>query len=107
MDSRDQGTIQANILVDERSYWPEGVKLDSKISDDSKHHVIWHILWDDVGHFFSADYYAHDLYMDKDGGTFLDKDSLILDSTLPLTQRYRTSDGDARLRLGWAHLSSG
>ncbi len=91
----------------ERPYWPSGVKLDSKITfapngEADAHTVIWVLQWDDVSAFSAADYYAHDLYLDKVGGTFLEVATLEINSTLPLVQRYRTADNATHLRLGWA-----
>lgn len=78
----------------ERPYWPSGVKLDSKIiiANDVavRHEVRWILTWDDVSAFFATDYYAHDLYMDKTGGTFLELASLSITGTLPLVQGYRS-----------------
>lgn len=102
MGLRDQGVRQAHFpLDDSRPYWPDGVKLDSKIGDDDRPRVIWVLRWDTTD-FYAADYYAHDLYMNKDGGTFISMDDLLIESNLPLTQRYRTDDGSNVLRLGWA-----
>lgn len=90
----------------ERPYWPSGVKLDSKIiiANDVavRHEVRWILTWDDVSAFFATDYYAHDLYMDKTGGTFLELASLSITGTLPLVQGYRLTDGSTDLRVGWA-----
>ena len=90
----------------ERPYWPSGVKLDSKIIVVNgvavRHVVQWILRWEDVSAFFASDYYAHDLYLDKTGGTFLELASLRITSTLPLVQRYRTDDNATHLRLGWA-----
>ena len=67
-----------------------------------RHIVQWILRWEDVAAFFASDYYAHDLYLDKTGGTFLELASLRITSTLPLVQRYRTDDTATHLRLGWA-----
>ena len=64
--------------------------------------VQWVLTWNDVSAFFATDYYAHDLYMDKTDGAFLEVASLRITSTPPLVQRYRTDDGASYLRIGWA-----
>ena len=93
-------------MDDDRAYWPSGVKLDSRIilvdGVALRHEVTWYLQWDDVSVFHTPDYYAHDLYLLQDNGTFLDPNSLRLVGTLPQIDRYRTDNGARRLRLGWA-----
>lgn len=63
--SRDQFRLET---LAERPYWPNRVKLVSKIliadSIAVRHMVQWVLSWDDVST-FATDYYAHDLYLDK------------------------------------------
>ena len=108
MDSGDPGGDRRAFRLDEqRPYWPGGVKLDSEIRFDNdgapaRHVITWVLTWDDVSAFFPRDYYAHDLYMDKSNGTFLEPSAIDIFSSLPLVQRYRFDDGHNLLRYGWA-----
>ena len=82
-----------------RPYWPSGVKLDSAITTDptgapAAHIVRWVLTWPSPTGMTNADYYAHDLYLDKDGGTFLSHDdAFFIEATTPQTKEYRYSDG--------------
>ena len=108
LDSGDPGGDRRAFRLDEqRPYWPGGVKLDSEIRFDNdgapaRHVITWVLTWDDVSAFFPRDYYAHDLYMDKSNGTFLEPSAIDIFSSLPLVQRYRFDDGYNLLRYGWA-----
>lgn len=101
------------VAVARRPYWPSGVKLDSIITTDptgtpSAHIVRWVLTWPSPTGMTNADYYAHDLYLDKDGGTFLSHDdAFLLEATTPQTKEYRYSDGGTRLRIGWASYRPG
>jgi hypothetical protein len=66
------------------------------------HLVRWVLRWDTVNGFFFPDFYAHDLYMDKAQGVFLEMGTAEVSGNMPSLQFYRKQDGLQRLRLGWA-----
>lgn len=89
------------------------MKLDSKIIFDAEgspiaHAVFWVLRWDNPI-FFTTDYYAHDLYLLKEGeGVFIDHGDLyLIESSLPLVQEYRYEDGGDYVRIGWATYRPG
>lgn len=98
------------VVADEPElYWPDGVKLDSKVVLDRngqaiQHEVSWVLRWDNLNPFFFTDYYAHDLYMDLTEGTFLELESISIRATeMPRVGIYREDSIDqGRLRIGWA-----
>lgn len=113
LDEHNYGLAGAHDLYDPPNYEPEHGNLETWYDPEiNTAYARWTFMWDDDHHMSSLDFFAHDLYMLNEDGTFLNIDTARIvteATTLPATAIYKNEVKNSIInpanRLGWMSWS--